>query len=57
MCNSIGYSDNFVANGLSSIWNKKGELLEQLDEDNQGLLIYDIETEKIITAYNNVYKT
>ena len=57
MCNSIGYSDDFVANGLSSIWNKKGELLDQLDEENQGLLIYDVETEKIITTYNTVYKT
>ena len=57
MCNSIGCSDNFVANGLSSIWNKKGELLDQLGEKNQGLLIYDFETEKIITAYNTVYKT
>jgi len=54
MCNSIGFSDNFVANGLSSIWNKKGELLDQLDKENQGLLIYDTKTEKIITAYNKV---
>ena len=52
MCNSIGYSDNFVASGLSAIWNKKGELLNQLNEEDQGFLIYDIDTEKIITAYN-----
>ncbi len=45
MCNSIGYSDNFVANGLSSVWNNKGELLDQLDIENQGLLIYDTEEE------------
>jgi len=54
MCNSIGFSDNFVANGLSSIWDKKGKLLDQLDKENQGLLIYDTEAEKIITAYNTV---
>ncbi|WP_128762798.1 hypothetical protein [Leeuwenhoekiella aestuarii] len=23
MCNAMGYSDNFVANGLSSVWNKR----------------------------------
>ena len=45
MCNSIGYSDNFVANGLSSVWNNKGELLDQLDKENQGLLVYDTEEE------------
>lgn len=62
MCNSIGYSDNFVANGLSSVWNKKGELLGQLDRENQGLLVYNTENEKLEveqliennTTYNNV---
>ena len=54
MCNAIGFSDNFVANGLSSVWNGKGELLDQLDKENQGLLVYDTETEKVITAYNTV---
>jgi len=47
MCNSVGYSDNFISNGLSSAWNMKGELLAQLDNENQGLLIYDTETEQI----------
>lgn len=46
MCNSIGYSDNFIANGLSSIWNSKGELIGQLDDSNEGILIWDTETEK-----------
>ena len=41
MSNSVGYCDNFLSNGLSSIWNKKGELVGQLDKANQGLLIFD----------------
>jgi predicted amidohydrolase len=55
MCNSIGYSDNFIANGLSSVWNKKGELIGHLDKENQGLLIYDISTEEIeqLIEHNN----
>lgn len=53
MCNSIGYSDNFVANGLSSVWNKKGELIGQLNKENQGLLIYDIRTEEIEQLIEN----
>ena len=56
MCNSIGYSDNFLANGLSSVWNKKGELIGQLDKENQGLLIYDLKTEEIeLIIENNNY--
>lgn len=47
MCNSIGYSDNFLSNGLSSVWNTKGELIGQLDSINQGVIIYDTKTEKV----------
>jgi len=47
MSNSVGYCDNFLSNGLSSVWNKRGELIGQLDKENQGLLIYDISMEKI----------
>lgn len=61
MCNSIGCSDNFVANGLSSVWNKKGELIGQLNNKSQGLLVYDLKTEEIerelkITSNNKVYR-
>jgi len=43
MVNSVGYCDNFLSNGTSSIWNEKGELMEHLDSKNQGLLIYNTE--------------
>ncbi|GAB5408994.1 MAG: carbon-nitrogen hydrolase family protein [Balneolaceae bacterium] len=46
MSNSVGYSDNFMSNGLSSVWNAKGELIDQLDNENQGLIIYDPDNEK-----------
>lgn len=41
MANCIGYCDNFLSNGQSSVWNNVGSLIKQLDQDNQGLLIYD----------------
>ncbi len=43
MSNAVGYCDNFASNGLSCVWNRKGELIGQLDRENQGLLIYDTE--------------
>ncbi|MEZ4978635.1 MAG: carbon-nitrogen hydrolase family protein [Chitinophagales bacterium] len=46
MSNCIGPCDNFMSVGQSAVWNKKGELIEQLDVENQGLLIYDTETER-----------
>jgi len=43
MSNSVGYCDNFMSVGQSAVWNKNGELIEQLDDLNQGILIYDTE--------------
>lgn len=45
MCNSVGYCDNFLSVGQSASWNKKGVLINQLDDENEGLLIYDTEFE------------
>lgn len=46
MSNCVGHCDNFISVGQSAVWNKKGELIEQLDADNQGLLIFDTKTEQ-----------
>lgn len=48
MSNCLGYCDNFVSVGLSSVWSKKGQLLGQLDNKNEGVLIFDTETEEVI---------
>ncbi len=46
MSNCVGYCDNFMSNGKNAVWNKDGKLVAQLDEKNQGLLIYETESEK-----------
>ncbi len=46
MSNCVGQCDNFMSVGQSAVWNKKGDLIEQLDAKNQGLLIYNTETEQ-----------
>ena len=46
MANCVGFCDNFLSNGKSAVWNRKGELMAQLDEQNQGLLVYDTELEE-----------
>lgn len=47
MSNCVGYCDNFLSNGKSAAWNREGELMAQLDEENQGLLIYDTDLEEV----------
>ena len=44
MSNAVGPSDDFISNGLSSVWNEKGELLAQLTKEDQGLLVYSSDT-------------
>lgn len=46
--NSIGYSDNFLSAGKSAVWDSSGNLLKQLDDESEGLLIFDTETQKTI---------
>lgn len=48
MSNCVGYCDNFKSAGQSSIWTKHGVLLEQLDNNSEGLLMFDTETEEVI---------
>ncbi len=43
MSNCVGFCDNFLSVGQSAAWNSKGELLNQLDDKNEGILIYDTE--------------
>lgn len=47
MSNCVGNCDNFIGVGQSAVWNKNGKLIEHLDSENQGILIYDTETELV----------
>jgi len=48
MSNSFGQNDNFISAGSSSIWNSKGELVGQLGEANEGVLIFDTDTQGLV---------
>lgn len=51
LSNCVGYCDNFLSAGRSSIWNKKGDLIGQLNDADEGLLIFDTKTEQVIIQY------
>ncbi|MFT4031520.1 MAG: carbon-nitrogen hydrolase family protein [Siphonobacter sp.] len=48
MSNCVGFCDNFQSVGKSSVWTKQGNLVGQLDDKQEGILIFDTETEEII---------
>jgi predicted amidohydrolase len=48
MANCVGLCDNFFSVGKSAVWTKEGELVGQLDDQTEGILIFDIETEGIV---------
>jgi len=47
MANCVGTCDNFLSIGKSSVWNKDGLLLGQLNETEEGILVFDSETERV----------
>ncbi len=48
MSNCVGSCDGFDSIGKSAIWNKDGLLVGQLNETTEGILLYDIDTEKAL---------
>jgi predicted amidohydrolase len=48
MANCIGYCDNFECGGKTSIWNNKGLLMGQLNDNSEGILIIDTESQELI---------
>src|SRR4030095_9981214 len=48
MSNCIGYCDGADCGGKTSVWNKTGQLLGQLDDSSEGMIIFDTETEELI---------
>ncbi len=47
MSNCVGYCDNFESGGKSSAWNNKGVLAGQLNDRDEGILIFDTGTQEI----------
>jgi len=54
MCNSVGYCDNFEGTGHTSVWDETGVLTGQLNNKNEGLLIFDTETKELMNKENNI---
>lgn len=55
MANFIGESGGYKCAGKSTVWNEKGEILNQLGDKEEGLIIYDTVTREVITATNIVH--
>lgn len=47
MANYVGKSGGYECAGKSSVWNKKGELIGQLGDKNEGMIIFDTLTKEI----------
>jgi predicted amidohydrolase len=48
MSNCVGHCDDFDCGGKTSAWNKKGVLAGQLNDKDEGLLIFDTDTEDTV---------
>lgn len=50
MSNCVGSCDDFEAVGQSAIWNEQGKLLGQLNDKDQGILLFDTNTGEVIES-------
>jgi predicted amidohydrolase len=48
MSNCVGLTGGYACGGRSSIWNRQGSLLGQLDDSSEGIIILDTETRELI---------
>jgi predicted amidohydrolase len=48
MSNCIGKSDGYECAGKTSVWNRKGLLVGQLNDTNEGIIIFDTDTQELI---------
>ena len=48
MANCVGLADGDVCAGGTAVWNYEGRLLGQLDDTNEGILIFDTNTQDFI---------
>lgn len=53
MANCVGYCDNFISAGKTAVWNNKGLLAGQLNDTNEGILIFDTHTQELIEKVIN----
>jgi predicted amidohydrolase len=53
MSNCTGLCDGEQCAGKSAVWNNKGELLGQLNDDGEGLLVFDTDTGEIGSILQN----
>jgi predicted amidohydrolase len=51
MSNCVGHCDNFESIGNTAVWNKQGNMLAQLDNTQEGILVFDTETEEVIKKF------
>lgn len=48
MANNLGLADDFMGAGNTAVWDKTGRRLAQLDDANEGFIIFDTETQEVI---------
>ena len=48
LANCIGKNDDLIGAGQSAVWDRKGELSGHLNEIDEGILVYDTHTDKVI---------
>lgn len=54
LANYVGTSGGYQCAGKSSVWSNDGQLIGQLDDKNEGVLMYDTETQEVKTEIKKI---
>jgi len=46
--NCVGHCDNFDCGGGTAVISREGQLLRQLNDTDEGVLIFDTETQEVV---------
>lgn len=48
MSNYVGHCDDFDCGGKTSVWNEKGQTIGQLNDVDEGILLFDTKTQELV---------
>jgi len=49
MANCVGLADGQICAGRTAVWNSHGDLVGQLDDTEEGIILFDTDTQKLVT--------
>ena len=54
MANCVGVADGQACAGRTAVWNNRGQLLGQLNDTDEGIIVFDTESQEVFGRYYDI---